>query len=72
METGVLGLVDHAHPAAAELLEDVVVGDGLADHQGQILRGGKGQVNEACEGSAGGRQGRRVPSRQSATFLRCS
>ena len=29
---GVLGLVDHTHPAAAELLDDAVVRDGLADH----------------------------------------
>ena len=31
-EAGVLGLVDDAHAPAAELLEDPVVGDGLADH----------------------------------------
>jgi hypothetical protein len=31
-ETGVLGLVDDAHPAAAQLLEDAVVRDRLADH----------------------------------------
>ena len=30
-EHGVLGVVDHAH-AAAELLDDAIVGDGLADH----------------------------------------
>jgi len=28
----VLGLVDHTHPAAAELLDDPVVRNGLADH----------------------------------------
>ncbi len=28
----VLGLVDDTHPAAAELLDDAVVRDGLADH----------------------------------------
>ena len=28
----VLGLVDHAHAAAAQLLDDAVVRDGLADH----------------------------------------
>ena len=32
-QTGVLGLVDHAHAAFAELLDDLVVGDGLADHR---------------------------------------
>ena len=30
-EFSVLGLVDHTHPAAAELLDDAVVRDGLAD-----------------------------------------
>ena len=33
-ESGVLGLVDHAHTAAAELLDDAVVRDGLADQTG--------------------------------------
>src|ERR1035438_4765848 len=28
----VLGLIDHTHPAAAELLQDAVVRDGLDDH----------------------------------------
>ena len=32
VEASVLGLVDDTHPSAAELLEDSVVGDGLADH----------------------------------------
>ena len=32
MQPGVLGLVDHTHAAAAELLDDAVVRDGLADH----------------------------------------
>ena len=31
-ELGVLGLVDDAHAAAAELFDDAVVRDGLADH----------------------------------------
>ena len=30
-EFGVLGLVDNAHPTAAQLLDDAVVRDGLAD-----------------------------------------
>jgi len=29
---GVLSLVDHTHPTAAQLLCDFVVGDGLVDH----------------------------------------
>jgi hypothetical protein len=32
MEPGVFRLVDHAHAAATELLDDAVVRDGLADH----------------------------------------
>jgi hypothetical protein len=32
MESSVLGLVDHTHPATAQLLNDAVVRDGLADH----------------------------------------
>jgi hypothetical protein len=31
----------------AELFDDAVARDGLPDHQGQILRGKKGQVNES-------------------------
>jgi hypothetical protein len=30
---GVLGLVDHTHPTAAEFLDDAVVRDSLADHR---------------------------------------
>jgi hypothetical protein len=29
---GVLGLVDNTHPTATDLLDDVVMRDGLADH----------------------------------------
>ena len=35
----VLGLVNHAHPAAAELLDDAVVRDGLADHGWHVRSG---------------------------------
>ena len=35
---GVLGLVDHAHPPIAELLDDPVACNGLADHGARILR----------------------------------
>jgi hypothetical protein len=31
-EIGVLGFVDNAHPAAAQLLDEAVVRDGLTDH----------------------------------------
>ena len=34
----VLSLVDHAHPAAAELFYNAVVRDGLADHWERRLR----------------------------------
>jgi hypothetical protein len=34
VEACVLGFVDHTHPAAAELFDDVIVGDYLADHGG--------------------------------------
>ena len=33
-ELHILSLVDHAHPAATEFLDDAVVRDGLADHNG--------------------------------------
>jgi hypothetical protein len=31
---GVFSLVNHTHPAAAQLLQDAVVRDGLDDHEG--------------------------------------
>ena len=37
-EHGVLGLVHHTHPAAAELLDDAVVRNGLAKQKGEALR----------------------------------
>ena len=33
---GVLSFIDHTHPATTELLDDVVVRDGLADHKTAI------------------------------------
>jgi len=33
LELGVLGLVHHAHAPAPELLQDAIVGNGLADHE---------------------------------------
>ena len=38
VEGYVLGLVDHTHPAATQLLDDAVVRDGLADHSGHDAR----------------------------------
>src|SRR5208337_1258240 len=46
MEGYVLSLIDHAHPATAQLLNDAVVRDSLADHLAEILGLGVGQVNE--------------------------
>ena len=37
VQPSVLGLVDHTHAATAELLDDAVVRDGLADHWAEIL-----------------------------------
>ena len=48
---GVLGLVHHSHATTAQLFEDAVVGDGLADELGEcghwlgMLSGHKGKVN---------------------------
>ena len=48
-ERGVLGLVNHAHPAAAELLDDAVVRDGLADHAQACYGGSVGKSMKAVE-----------------------
>jgi hypothetical protein len=44
---GVLGLVNDAHTAAAELLDDVVARNGLADHWPESYVAETGQVNES-------------------------
>ena len=56
MEAGVFCLKDHSHPTAAELFNDAIMGDALADHvrgvRGDILVGGVGGVNgEAGSGA---------------------
>ena len=40
------GFVHHTHPATAQLLDDAVVRDGLANHRVEILGLGIGPVNE--------------------------
>ena len=37
-EARVFGLVDHTHSAGAELLDDSIVGDSLADHDPSPMR----------------------------------
>src|SRR5215469_2929673 len=41
MQPSVLGFINDTHPAATKPFRNAVVRDGLADHQGQILRGVK-------------------------------
>ena len=55
MEAGVLGLVDDAHAAAAELLDDAVVRDGLADHAEVSYVGNVGKSMKAEELTCGQR-----------------
>src|SRR5437899_2929020 len=47
MQAGVLRLVDHTHPAAAQLLDDAVMRDGLADHADAMLGALQWEVNES-------------------------
>ena len=37
MQLYVLSLIDHAHPAAAQLLDDAVMRDNFADHKVTIV-----------------------------------
>ena len=39
LELGVLGLIDHTHAPAAQLLQDAVVGEGLTNHRGLPILG---------------------------------
>ncbi|PYV74012.1 MAG: hypothetical protein DMG97_09805 [Acidobacteria bacterium] len=47
MQADVLGLVNHTHPATAELLDDAVMRDGLADHADAMLGAPQWEVNES-------------------------
>jgi hypothetical protein len=49
MQLHVLSLVDHTHPAAAQLLDEAVVRDGLPDHWAEMLGLEVGQVNESVK-----------------------
>jgi hypothetical protein len=53
MQPRVLSFINHAHPAATELLNDAVERDSLADHAWQILRGCIVLVNQSREGGTG-------------------
>ena len=68
MEASVFGLVDDAHPATTQLLEDAVVRDVLHDHCGEMLGHRKGKSMKVprlatCERSVG------VKSHLSPTML---
>jgi DNA-binding winged helix-turn-helix (wHTH) protein len=52
MESSVLSFVNNTHPPSAELLNDAVVRDGLADHAAGMLWRTRRQVNES--GGVGG------------------
>ena len=56
----ILGLVNHAHPAAAEFLDDAVVRDGLADHG---LAGHGLADEESSHGRWGAKASQRKPRR---------
>ena len=43
MQPGVFGLVDNAHPAAAKLFHDAVVGNSFADHRAEFYVGKTGK-----------------------------
>ena len=45
----VLGLIDHTHPATAQLLHDAVVRNGLADHAQECYGGSGGKSMKAVE-----------------------
>ena len=49
MEPSIFRLIDHAHAATTQLLDNAVMRDGLADHWRRILRGWNRQVNETRE-----------------------
>jgi hypothetical protein len=61
-KVGVLGLIDHAHPTAAELLHDAVVRDGLADHWRESYVCEIGKSMKAVELAACGKTGLRTPT----------
>ena len=39
MQPGVLGLMDHPHPATAELFNDAIMRDGFTDHRADAMVG---------------------------------
>jgi len=56
-ETGVLGLIDHAHPTGTQLADDAIVGNGLPDHGVSAMLGtARRDVNVARESGSQRRQ----------------
>src|SRR5271169_3651110 len=78
MEGRVLGLVDHTHSPAAQLLDDSVMRDGLADHargeptSGLIVGGCARQVNEQQQGTTSHVGGRSSLSTHAKPHMRPS
>src|SRR5215470_15857871 len=59
-EFGVLGFVDHAHPAATESLDDAIVRNDAADHVRNMLVPNSILVNKGLQ----------FPNRKAVAFLR--
>src|SRR5437899_2563160 len=61
-EFDVFGLVDDSHTAAAQLLDDAVMRDGLADHVDAMLGALQvGSQRDACSGTGSRAQPRKGP-----------
>src|SRR6185312_12672787 len=54
-ELGILGFVNHTHPAAAQLLQDVVMRDCLVEHatRGESNGIGSGRASQSWAGGVG-------------------
>ena len=65
-ELEILGFEDHTHPAAAQLADNAVVRDGLADHVGQWRGDYEGKSLKGAELAVA--QKRRMAGLDSSTF----